>query len=163
MKTLQLIRHAKSDWDDASLRDFDRPLNHRGQQDAPEMGRRLADKGMQPELFISSSATRARTTAALIAGVINYPVAQIALHDELYMATPATMLRIIRTTPDEINCLALLTHNPGITEMVERLTRKPFDHVPTAAIITLTAPIEQWQEAGCRWSIIDFDYPKRIR
>ncbi|TLS68507.1 histidine phosphatase family protein [Mariprofundus erugo] len=161
MKTLQLIRHAKSDWDDITLSDFDRPLNQRGQQDAPEMGRRIAGKAMCPDLLISSSAVRARTTATLIAATMHYPAEKIVLHDELYMATPSTMLRIIRASDDSIGHLALLAHNPGMTELVERLTRQPFENVPTAGVITLTAPVTSWSEAGCRWNIVDFDYPKK--
>ncbi|MDX8405510.1 MAG: histidine phosphatase family protein [Mariprofundus sp.] len=161
MKTLILIRHAKSDWDNPAAADYDRTLNKRGQRDAPVMGQRLADRKLMPQLFAASTAARARTTAELMAEAMGYPPAQLDWHKELYLASPATMLKIIRNTPDSVDCLALLAHNPGMSDLVERLSREPFANLPTCGVVTLTAGIEHWREAGCRWLLQDFDYPGR--
>jgi len=163
MKTLILIRHAKSDWDDLSASDYERTLNKRGLYDAPEMGRRLNGRNMIPELFTASTAVRARMTAELIARAMGYPEEKLLWRDELYLAAPATMLDIIRKTPDTVSSLALLAHNPGISELVERLTREPFENLPTAGVVTLTARIDHWREAGLRWQMQDFDFPKHLQ
>jgi len=163
MKTLILIRHAKSDWDDLSASDYERTLNKRGLHDAPEMGRRLAGRDLVPDLFTASTATRARMSTALMAEAMSYPEDQLLWRDELYLAAPATILNIIRKTPDSVACLALLAHNPGISELVERLIRQPFDNVPTAGVVTLTAGIKHWREAGCRWHLQAFDWPKHLQ
>ncbi|PIP02485.1 MAG: phosphoglycerate mutase [Zetaproteobacteria bacterium CG12_big_fil_rev_8_21_14_0_65_54_13] len=163
MKTLILIRHAKSDWDHPEASDYERTLNKRGLHDAPEMGHRLAGRKLLPELFTASTAVRARMTAELIARAMGYPEAQLLWRDELYLAAPATMLDIIRSTPDTVGTLALLAHNPGISELVERLTRQPFENIPTAGVVTLTAQIDHWREAGQRWQMQDFDFPKHLQ
>ncbi|EAU53763.1 SixA phosphatase family protein [Mariprofundus ferrooxydans] len=163
MKTLILIRHAKSDWGDLSAPDYDRTLNHRGLHDAPVMGRRLAEQTLVPDLFTASSAVRARMSAELMAEAMGYPEAQLHWRDELYLAEPSTMLDIIRKTPETVNSLALLAHNPGMTGLVERLTSERFDHMPTAGVVTLKAEIAHWREAGRRWQLHCFDYPEHLQ
>jgi len=161
MKTLLLIRHAKSDWTHLGARDYDRRLNQRGCIDAPEMGRRLMKRNLVPEFFVASSAERARLTATLITQTITFPEEQLEWRKELYLASPATMLEVIGQTPAHVDVLALLAHNPGITELAESLSKQRFDNVPTAGIVTLSADIKSWDEAHCDWQLRDFDYPKR--
>lgn len=162
MKTVLLIRHAKSDWDDPSRRDFDRGLNGRGRRDAPEMGRRLAARQIMPDAFVVSTARRARATAQLISGELGFPADQIGFRDELYLASPEVMLDVIRQTPEDVETLALVAHNPGMTELASRLAGGgQIDNMPTCAIATFELPIDDWREAGRQARLVDFDYPKR--
>lgn len=163
MKTLILIRHAKSDWSDSSVRDFDRELNARGKCDAPLMGQRLAAGDIQPDVFVVSTACRAKATARLIAPALSFPVADIDWRDELYLASPATMKSLIRQTADDVQTLALLAHNPGITELVNQLTNTDIDNVPTCGVLILSLPVDHWSELSNNAELIDFDYPRRLQ
>jgi len=161
MKTLLLIRHAKSDWGNLGAKDYDRVLNARGLRDAPEMGKRLKAKGMIPELFISSTAKRAELSSKLITEAMGYPFKNIGWFDSLYLASPNTMMRVIADTDDSVSTLALLAHNPGITELAEKLSGQTLNNMPTSAVVTLTLAIEHWEDAYTAWQLQDFDYPKR--
>jgi len=161
MRQLVLIRHAKSSWHDLSARDFDRDLNARGRGDAPEMGRRLARKSITPDALLVSSAVRARATVDLIAPEIAFPLQQIEFRDELYLASPSDMLKLIRRVPDDVQTLALVAHNPGITELTNRLAKTYIQNIPTCGVVTLQMPIEQWQSAGSGGQLVDFDYPRK--
>jgi len=164
MKTLILIRHAKSSWENPDS-DFDRILNHRGQHDAPVMGKRLAAQlevsGIGLDDFVCSCARRAVQTAELLALQLDFPLTSIEWRRELYLATPRTMLEVIHAVPDEAATVALLAHNPGITELAEILTGVAFGNVPTCGVIMLALPIKHWGDAGVGAELIDFDYPKR--
>ena len=160
MKTLILIRHAKSDWSDFSARDFDRELNARGKRDAPVMGQRLAARDIQPDAFIVSTACRAKATARLMAPALGFSFEDIDWRDELYMASPSTMKSVIRQTADHVQSLALLAHNPGITELACQLANTNISNVPTCGVITLELPVDHWAELN-HARLLDFDYPKK--
>ena len=162
MKRLLLIRHAKSSWEDLALRDFDRDLNERGRRDAPRMGERLAARGDRPDVFVVSTARRARSTAELLAAELAFPIDRIGFRDELYLSSPAVMLDVIRQTAKEVETLALVAHNPGITELANQLAGgRRIDNMPTCAIATFQLPIDDWRQAGREAELVDFDYPKR--
>jgi len=161
MKTLILIRHAKSDWSHAGLQDYDRPLNNRGCADAPEMGRRLANRNLIPDLFIASTAKRAQLSALLMAEAMGYAEEKIDWRKELYLASPPTILNLISHTPLHVSCLALLAHNPDITELAEQLSGQYIGNIPTAGSVALTADIEDWACVNTHWKLNLFDYPKR--
>lgn len=163
MKTLILMRHAKSDWGDFSARDYDRELNARGKRDAPLMGQRLAERDIQPDAFTVSTACRAKTTASLMASALGFSSDDIQWIDELYLASPATMKSVIRQTADDVQTLALLAHNPGVTELVNQLTNADIDNVPTCGVLTLSLPVDHWSELRNNAELIDFDYPKRLQ
>lgn len=163
MKTLILIRHAKSDWNDFSARDFDRELNARGKRDAPLMGQRLAARDIQPDALVVSTACRAKATARLMTPALSFSFADIDWRDELYLASPSTMKSVIRQTADHIQTLALLAHNPGITELANQLTGTDINNVPTCGVITLDLPVDHWEEVSNNASLLDFDYPKRLQ
>ena len=114
MRRLYLIRHAKSSWSEAGLRDFDRPLNSRGKVDAPYMGKRLAAHGVRPDLIFASPAKRTRKTAQYIAEAVDYPVKDIVFFAAIYEAGVADLLRIIGQAMDEAGCLFLIGHNFAI-------------------------------------------------
>jgi phosphohistidine phosphatase len=162
MKTLMLIRHAKSDWSDLKASDFERALNARGIHDAPIMAKRASDRGQIPDAFISSSACRAVQTAKLMAPQLAFPVEQIKWKDELYLASPSMLLDAVRHAPDHAQTLALLAHNPGITDLVNRLCPSAeIENIPTSGIVTLTFNIDNWRETGFAGHLAGFDYPHK--
>ena len=144
MKTLLLLRHAKSSWDDASLRDFERPLADRGRRDAPRMGEQLKLRAPLPDLIISSPAERARQTAQAIveAGGLT---ARLEFHDSIYGATSAELMRLIRRLPDAVNCALMVGHNPGFEELVSRLIGSD-ERMPTAALACIEFQIGHWND-----------------
>ena len=162
MKTLYVIRHAKSSWDDPTLPDFDRPLNKRGEKDAPEMGKRLAKRNVRPDLLLSSTAERAHTTCRAIAEKIEYPLAEIKLDKNLYHAEDAEILRIVQGLDNKYNCVWIFGHNPGLTDFVNLLADAGIDNIPSAGVVACTLSITSWDEAGRKnGSVTYFDYPKK--
>ena len=161
MKHLYLIRHAKSSWSDSRLSDFDRPLNKRGKNDAPFMGKRLASASVQLDLLVSSSAKRARKTARLIAREIGYKRDAIVYHNEIYSSDLSLLLSVLRRTEREVNSLALVGHNHVITECAEWLTGKGIVNIPTSGIVAISFEIEGWDELDHEGGqLVFFDYPK---
>jgi phosphohistidine phosphatase len=146
VKTLVLVRHAKSSWKDDSLADHDRPLNRRGKRDAPEMGRRLADLVGTPHLIVSSPARRALATARIIAEATGYPVDGIREDERIYQAGPAEILDVIRGLEDERERVFLLGHNPGLTEVVNLLSEPAVDNVPTCGVVELRLATRRWSD-----------------
>ena len=144
MKRLLLLRHAKSSWDDASLDDWERPLNDRGRRDAPPVGEWLRDHLRQPDAIITSDAVRARTTAEAVAKAAGYS-REIVIEPSLYLATPQAVLDLLNAVPDEAQTVLVVGHNPGLEELVRQLTGK-YHAMPTAALIELELPIEHWSE-----------------
>jgi len=144
MKTLLLLRHAKSSWDDPTLDDHDRPLNARGKEDAPRMGAVLCEVGLVPQRILSSTAKRARKTAVRVARACNYAGYPDLLRD-LYLAEPATFLRILQSVTDDPQRVLLVGHNPGLENLLTFLTGVE-EPLPTAALACLELPIARWSE-----------------
>ena len=163
-KRVTLLRHAKSSHDDFSLRDHDRPLSKRGERDAPEMGRRLADSGSRPSLIVTSTAVRARQTARAVARAIGYPQEFLQSERRLYLADPDTILDVIAEQDDTFNDIVVCGHNPGMTELACQLSGTYIDNVPTCGIVIVDADTDSWAALrGARRALVDFDYPKKSR
>jgi len=160
IRHLLLIRHAKSDWGDSSLSDYDRPLNKRGARDAPMMGERLATSVARPDRILSSPAQRARSTAESIARRLGFPAHDIEWMSELYLASPVGMLDVIRGCPDDVTTLILIGHNPGISTLAAQLCGQMPGNIPTCGIVHLTGDFNTWRDTD-HFSLLDFDYPKR--
>ena len=143
MKTLLLMRHAKSSWDDESLADFDRPLAGRGKRDAPRMGKLLVGLELVPDLIVASTARRAAKTAELVAQALTYE-GRIHLTDELYHASAETYVELARQTEPTVGTLLMVGHNPGIEEAIDLLCGIG-DMMPTGAIACLRLPIDDWK------------------
>lgn len=155
MKLLTLLRHAKSDWGDAGLADFDRPLNERGRKDAPLMGRFLAAVGLLPDLVVSSPARRARQTSEAAAQAAGYR-RRIQWEEAIYMASLDTLLAVVQSLPDDAGHALLVGHIPGFEELASALMgaggRDAYGlHMPTAAAAHIVLAIDLWREArpGC--------------
>ena len=162
MKTLYLVRHAKSSWNNAHMSDHDRPLNERGERDAPRMGKRLGERNPQPEIIICSSAVRAETTATILAEAIGYPLSNLKIDERLYGAEPNNVISIIQELDDAIECAMFVGHNPTFTDLVNTLGRCEIENMPTCSMAVLAFPIETWSEISqVRGELLDFDYPKK--
>lgn len=144
MKTLLLLRHAKSSWKDQTLCDHDRPLNKRGQNDAPRVGEWLSARGLLPDVVFSSTALRAQSTARLMAEKAGFTKA-IELKRELYHADSADFLEALKTFSDEICSALIVGHNPGMEEFLEMLTGQ-LESMPTCALAQIELPIDRWQD-----------------
>jgi phosphohistidine phosphatase len=143
-KTLLLLRHAKSSWSDSALPDSERPLNRRGERDAPRMGGLLRQLRLIPDVIISSDAVRARMTAEAVAAAAGY-AAEILFDQLLYAASPKDIVSVIATMPDTAGTVLIVGHNPELEELIERLTGEPQD-MPTAALAQIVVPIDGWRD-----------------
>ncbi len=162
MKTLYLSRHAKSSWNNSNLSDHARPLNNRGEQDAPRMGKRLRPRKPQPTIMISSSAVRAETTATILGEAIGFPISEIKIDERLYGAEPNDVILIIHELDDAIDCAMFVGHNPTFTDLINALSGSQIDNVPTCGMAVLRFPTDMWSKIGqVQGELLDFDYPKK--
>lgn len=144
MKTLLLLRHAKSSWDDSSLRDFDRPLAPRGERDAPRIGKALRKRGTSPDLIVSSPAVRAKATIKAVIKAAKLDV-DPQFDEAIYGASSAELMRVIRRLPDSSSRALLVGHNPGFEDMVGRLTGL-HERMPTASLACIEFQIARWDD-----------------
>jgi phosphohistidine phosphatase len=144
MKTLLLLRHAKSSWDDTKLHDFDRPLSDRGRRAAPRMGKAFAERGLIPDLIVSSPAVRAKQTVeAFITGAgLDAP---LKFDGSIYDASSAELMRLIRELTDSRKTVLLVGHNPGFEETLARLTGA-YERMPTAALACIELLVDRWED-----------------
>ncbi len=142
MKTLLILRHAKSSWSNPILADIDRPLNKRGKRDAPRMGVLLYEQDLVPDLILCSPAVRARKTAQAVSQSSGYE-GEIKFHSDLYPGDPDTLLEILYSIPDQIETILIVAHNPGLEEFLYLLTGESAS-LPTAALAQISLPIHRW-------------------
>lgn len=161
MKTLVLIRHAKSDWSHEGLSDIERPLNERGRKDAPEMAKRLRKKGMKIDLFLSSPAKRAFRTARFFAEEFDVKKDDIQVEKQLYGAMPRQFEEVITTLKDKEHIIAVFSHNPGITEYANSLCEVRTDNIPTCGMFAVQADVDSWAAfIKAEKKFLFYDYPK---
>jgi phosphohistidine phosphatase len=161
MKTLTLVRHAKSSWKDTSLADRDRPLNKRGKHDAPEMGRRIAEAGIRPSLIVSSPVVRAWTTAGVVAKAIGYPIEFLQQENALYLASVDEILDVIVAQDPKFNSLMLVGHNPGFTSFANYLVPGLTNNLPTSGVVCVRIEQDDWDlYARPAAELVLYDYPK---
>ncbi len=163
MKTLLLIRHAKSSWDDPGLSDYERPLNERGKKDAPAMADRLYERGIKIDAFVTSPARRARKTAEQFAKRYKKEKEELALKTELYMASNEAFNSVIEKLNDDYDCVAVFSHNPGITDFANSLTDATIDNIPTCGIFGVSIDAKKWNKfKEAKKKFLFFDYPKAL-
>jgi phosphohistidine phosphatase len=161
MKTLLLVRHAKSSWDNLQLSDFERPLNDRGKKDAPRMAKRVKDKKAKIDRFISSPAKRAKKTALIFMEEYDAPEKDLVLVPSLYEASVKNFYDAVENVTDKDDTVALFSHNPGITDFVNTLTEKNIDNIPTCGVFALKIRTKKWQDfKKAEKEFLFFDYPK---
>ena len=147
MKTLFLVRHAKSSLGEPSLPDRERPLDDRGRRDAPTMGKRLGKRGVTPDMVVSSPALRALTTAQLVAKEIGYQRKSIVIDERLYASSPDVLLAFICALDDKLNSVMLFGHNPEFTDLAHRLSSEIID-MPTCAIAEFCFDAMGWADVA---------------
>ncbi len=162
MKTLYLIRHAKSSWENGDLTDLERPLNKRGFRDAPFMGKILSEKIESPQLIISSPAKRAISTANIISEYFRYDPNKIVKEEKVYHAVVSDLMRIIYSVSDTINFLMIFGHNPTFTQTSNYLSDKKIDNIPTCGFVQINFELDSWNnlESNTGKQIL-FEYPKK--
>jgi len=161
MKTLFLVRHAKSSRDDPSLPDRDRPLDDRGEHDAPKMGKRLAKRDVKPDLIVSSPATRALATAHLIAEELAYRRKDIVVNDRVYASSADTLLEVIQELDNKLGCVMLVGHNPEFSDLAHRLSSEIGD-MPTCAVAEFRFDVKAWSDVGeVEPAKVTLDQPKK--
>lgn len=163
-RTLVMIRHAKSSWANPLQSDFERPLNDRGDHDAPMMGERLKKLGLVPDLIISSTAKRAKQTARKIAEAVNYDFTKIEWVDKLYHCIPSVFEEVIQEIDDTIKTVFIVAHNPGITDFVNELFPQfTIDNMPTCGIVAAHVEVDEWSDFDiAEKQVFLFEYPKKL-
>lgn len=164
MKTLTIVRHAKSSWDSPSLADSDRPLNERGERDAPLMAQRIHEAAIRPSLILSSPAVRAFTTAKAIAAELNYPQEFMQREHDLYLASLDRLLQVISRQDEGFNNILMVGHNPGLTDLANFLIPGLTGNLPTSGVVSVSLSCDNWDLRGdYERELILFDYPKLNR
>lgn len=148
MKTLLILRHAKSSWKHPDKSDHDRSLNRRGKRDAPRMGRLIAERGLGADVILSSTAKRARVTAEAVAEEAGYG-GGVRLERRLYLANPAEIIDVIRESAGDAARVMVVGHNPGLEELVARLGGSG-EAIPTAALAEIQLDIAAWTDLSVR-------------
>ena len=163
MKTLYLLRHAKSSWSFDELSDQERPLNDRGRDDAPLMGQALAKRHIHPDIIVSSPAVRAMSTALLVAREMQFPHEKIKVEPGIYGAEVDDLLGIIKGLPDAAGSVLLVGHNPTITEVANVLSPSSLNEMPTAAVVCLRFECDHWAEVSkANAEFYFYDYPRNV-
>ena len=163
MKTLLVLRHAKSSWSDTSLDDHERPLNTRGRRDAPRMGELVFEHRLAPDVILSSDAVRARLTAEAVAQAARY-TGDILLDRRLYLASSRDILAVLRTVRETTaGTIMIVGHNPGMEELVAQLTGEQQD-LPTAALAQIGLLIDRWRDLtmSTRGPLVGLWRPKEL-
>ena len=162
-RTLVMIRHAKSSWANPLQSDFERPLNDRGEHDAPMMGEWLKQMDVIPDLIISSTAKRAKQTAKRIAEAIGYDTDKIQWIDKLYHCIPSVYEDVIQEIDESLSTVFMVAHNPGITEFVnDLLPGFHIDNMPTCGMVGAHINAEEWSDfINASKEVFLFEYPRK--
>ncbi len=162
-RTIILIRHAKSSWNNPDQADFERALNGRGKHDAPLMGSILHKRNILPDLIVSSSAKRAEQTARKIAEAVGYPSEEIQYEEKLYLCEPEIFYQTIASLPADARNVYIIAHNPGITDFVNQLSDTfRIDNMPTCSLTGVRMESAGWAEFdSVHKNVFLFEYPKK--
>jgi phosphohistidine phosphatase len=161
-KTLHIVRHGKSSWDFEGISDIDRPLSPRGINNAYLMAKKLSERKVKPDLFITSPANRALYTAIIFARILKFPYDRIRISDSIYMGYTDDLVELVRRQDSSLSTLLIFGHNPAFTALANQLMEHYLDNIPTAGIVSLTYDIGDWKDLGKSSPRADFfDYPKR--
>jgi phosphohistidine phosphatase len=162
MKTIYLVRHAKSSWKYPNLDDFERPLNKRGRKNAPFMGKVLKKLKVAPDLVISSPANRAATTARIIAAAINYPLENIRYSEAIYEFSENTLIHVVKQIDNTVNMAMLVGHNPAINGLANYIGDQPIGNIPTCGVFCAELNISSWKKISEHCGKLKFfEFPKK--
>ena len=161
MKSLLLVRHAKSDWGDNTVKDFDRELNLRGRRTAPKMANHLKVDGFMPDLILSSPAQRAKCTTRHIMEQLDFDTDKLLFENDIYEASVRVLLRIINELPDNCDTVALVGHNPSLSYLAELITEENIGNIPTFGVVKINFDFGQWKMVSQATGELEyFIYPK---
>lgn len=161
MKTLTLLRHAKSSWANSDQADFDRPLNDRGLRDAPLMSQRLVDQGCRPDFILCSAAHRTRQTAEYFLAAFELQATDIDYRDELYLASAGTLLAHIQSTGTAVEHVMIIGHNPGLEVLGRQLHPRAPAQMPTCAVTQFAIHNDSFEIApDTQIDLVQYDFPK---
>ncbi len=164
MKTLYIVRHAKSDWGDEALRDIDRHLNPRGYSDAYFMSKLFMQHYTVPELMVSSPAIRAFSTALIFARTFKYPEHSIVIKEEIYEAGTDTLKQSILAFDNNKSSVMLFGHNPGLSNLFNEISDSCIDSLPTCAIVGISFDVKNWNEINkTEGKTLFTDFPKEFK
>lgn len=162
MKTLTILRHAKSSWKDTGLSDHDRPLNKRGERDAPMMAERIQQAGIRPSLILSSPAVRAWATAKEMARQLAYPIEFLQRDERLYHAGLQRIIQVLSQQDDGFSSIMIVAHNPGLTEFANYLVPGLTHNIPTSGVVSVQVDTEDWNlDTAKNAELVLYDYPKK--
>ncbi len=162
MKSLYLVRHAKSSWKYPNLDDFERPLNKRGRKNVPFMGSVLKKLKVAPDLVLSSPANRAATTARTIADSIDYPLDNIQYSEIIYSFSENALIHVIRQIDDNVKKAMVVGHNPALTDLANTIGDTTISNIPTSGVCCVELDISSWVDLGCRRGKLKFfEFPKK--
>lgn len=161
MKTIYLIRHAKSSWEIDGIDDYDRPLKGRGIRDAHLISQFVQKESSGVEAIFSSPATRALHTAIIFSRSLGFPLSDISIREELYLSTVKEMLAFIATLDKSLETIMIFTHNPTITQFINKMTSTKIDNVPTSGVGCLRFNSVDWNLPKGTGELLYFDYPKK--
>ena len=162
MKTITIVRHAKSSWDNPDVNDFERPLNARGFADAPIIADRISKLMKLPDLFMSSPALRAKTTAEIFVEKFGVPVSKIVLDKDIYDKGSKYIMEFIKNLDEKIESVIIFGHNPDITSLATYYSGNYFDNIPTCGVICIDFDSNNWQDTFTNNGKIRFyEYPKK--
>ena len=163
MKTVYLVRHAKSSWDYPHLDDRDRPLKGRGIRDAHLMADYVAEQTDVTPTLYASPATRALHTAMIFARHFQISLDAVRVQEELYESTAERVRTFLRGLPQNEDAVMIFGHNPTFEEFIDQCLHQPLGHVPTAAVACLHFPVEAWQDLDFDAELLFFDFPKNLK
>jgi phosphohistidine phosphatase len=162
MKTLYLVRHAKSSWEDSTLSDRERPLDPRGERDVAKMSKRWSHRHSKPDLILSSPAVRTLATATVLAKGLGHKLNRIVVDDRLYAASASALIAVIEAFDDKLERVMLVGHNPGLADLVQHFSNEIIG-MPTCAIAEFTFDVKRWSGVGrAKPARSTFDSPKQL-
>lgn len=161
MKTILCVRHAKSGWDDPSLSDIERKLTDRGKSDAKVMAKRLKERSIEIDAFVSSTAKRAKKTAKIFMKEFEKDKKKLQLTPSLYEASVKDFYNVVESLDDKDKTIALFSHNPGITDFVNSFDTTPVYDMPTCSVYAIKVKTKNWKDfREAKKEFLFFDYPK---
>lgn len=162
MKTLYIVRHAKSSWAYQGIKDQDRPLKKRGINDAYLVSKAIQKKITRPDVFVSSSANRALHTSVIFCETFNYPLANLQINKSLYSFSDGYLIKTIKALDDGFNSAIIFSHDHGISDFVNKFGSVKIEHTPTCGIVGIQFDTKHWKNIKKGKTIL-VDFPKNYK
>ncbi len=166
MKTVYIVRHAKSSWKYPKIKDVDRPLKQRGILDAHLMAEKLSERIQKPDVFVTSSANRALHTAVIFSDMFKYPLTNLRINKSLYSFSDGYLIKTIKALDDSFDSAIIFSHDHGISTFVNKFGNKKINHVSTSGVIGIEFDIKHWKNLNpdrSNGKTILIDFPKNYK